>query len=165
MNLCRLLLEPIYFMRTSKKILELQIEVFLEWGRRNGIVSTDYREWFLLFLLFTDRHDVMDITLEDIDFFIENEHTVNRTQYSQHSARKALRALQRFYMARSRNGKAKLKGGRPPHLDEISQVQKYRKMVDEKGKPLSFRAITKIMGKPIALVHRWSKYPLKKNED
>lgn len=147
-------------MRTNKTLLEKQIEVYLEWSRRNNVASSSYREWLDLFVLRSEKRDILDVTSSEVEIFLNENQDVIKTQFSRHTARKALTGLLRFYMARSKNGRGKLKIGRPPHLDEIAEVQRYRKMKDAKGNPLSFRAIVKIMEKPIGLVHKWSKYPL-----
>lgn len=140
---------------TSKKLLEAQIEVFLEWGRRNSIASVSYKEWLDLFAVSTGKHDILDITEEDIDLFIKKRQDIIRTQYNEQNARKALRAFRKFYMARSKNGREKLREGRPPHTDEINQAKKYR------GMGLSFREISKLMSKNVSLVHRWVGYKFK----
>lgn len=144
---------------TSKTLLKSQAEVFLEWGRRNSVASLSYRYWLEMFIQDTHYTDVIDVKLEDIDLFVGKRQDIIRTKYTEQSARRALVSFLRFYMARSKNGKLRMREGRPPHISEIAKTQQYRKM----GLPL--KDISKLMGKNISLIHRWIKYPLDKLKD
>lgn len=142
--------------KLDKRILDAQIDVFLEWSRRQGgQVREAQHEYLYLFATHSEKTDVLDVNEEDIERFLTLD--VGRFHYShrKEDARKALTKLTRFYEARGRNGKTRLTRGRPPHIGEIAKTQEYRKM------GLTLKDISKLMGKPLSLVHRWTKYRLK----
>lgn len=145
--------------RLDKRILDAQIEVFLEWGRRRNIIPPDYREWLELFAIHSVKTDILDVDDSDIDPFMELVYSKVYNTITREKARKAIEQMIRYYAARNRNGQAQLTKGRPPHISEIAKTQNYRKM----GLPL--RDIAKLMGKNLSLIHRWTKYPLQGRED
>ena len=151
--------------KLDKRILDSQIEVFLEWGRRSNTTSERWREWLELFAIHSIKTDVLDIDQVDIDNFMKIVYDKSNHPISLSEARIAITQLTRYYMARTRNAKLRMIMGRPPHIGQIELAQKYRKMKDEKGNPLSFRDIAKLMGKNISLVHRWVRYPLNKGQE
>lgn len=146
--------------KLDKRILDAQIEVFLAWGarHRSSTSGESARSYLTTFARHTYKTDILDVTQEDVDEFIASEHLPYPHQKER--GRSVLDQMRRFYVARVRNGKQRLVSGRAPHISEIAEVQRLRKMRDEKGSPLSFRNISKIMGKQLSLVHRWSRYPL-----
>ncbi len=150
--------------KLDKRILDSQIEVFCEWGRRHAGYGGNFgRSYLELFAIHTSKTDILDVTQEDVEIFINSEHLPYPHQKER--ARSVIGQMRRFYVARVRNGRQRLVGGRPPAISAIGEVQRLRNMKDEKGNKLSFRNIAKIMGKQLSLVHRWSKYPLPKRGD
>lgn len=138
----------------EKLMLEKQIDVYLDWGRRRNIGSIGYKEFLNLFLANTTRTDVLDMTNDDVAMFIGLARQTYASKHYQESARRAIEGLVRFYDARGKNGLKTGKMGRPPHLNEIEQVQKYRNL------GLKLREISRLTGKDLSQVHRWIKFPL-----
>lgn len=144
------------FFFKEKTLLDKQIDVFLSWAIKKNTGSSSYKEWLDLFCRFTAKTDILDVTDEDVDLFMEMVDNIENGQYRKNEAYKAIFGLRRYYMARGKNGNIKLKEGRPPRVDKIEKVQEYRK------KGLAYRDIAKLVGSHLSLVYRWSKYPLEK---
>lgn len=145
--------------RLDQRILQSQVDVFVEWGRRYNISSSDHRRWLEIFLQNTDKTDILDVTEEDRNHFLEIVKTKTYSQHDYNTARKAIDSLMRYYSARTKNGKRRDTRGRPPHIGNIKRVQTYRK------KGLTFRDISKLVDRPVSLVHRWAKYPLNREDE
>lgn len=143
----------------KKNILEEQVSVFLEWTRRNSGASLSYQEWLAQFMEYTEKTDIVDVSYEEVDLFVQKVYNERNSSLAPINARKAVNSLMRFYMARSKNGKSKLGKGRPLHIGEIEQTQKYRKM------GLTFKEVSKLMGKNVSLVHRWAMRKLDSQKD
>lgn len=146
-------------MRFGKSLIEQQIEVFLEWGRRAGITPEYYREWLGLFVRVINKKDIMEVVQEDVDLFMQRVYDSHDSSHYQKQAQTSVRAIIRFYMARSKNAAKRVGRGRPLHIDQIKKAQDYKK----KNK-LSLTEIGKLLGgdKPIdkSQISRWLKKPL-----
>lgn len=143
--------------KLDKKILDKQVDVYLEWGRRTNTVGYMHtKEWLDLFTRHSTKTDIMDVDDEDEGYFKTRIYQLARTPYERTQAEKALRGMRKFYGARGKNATRRDVMGRPPHLGEIEQVQKYRKM------GLKLREIERLTGKGISLIHKWIAYPTSK---
>lgn len=146
--------------KLDKRILDAQIEVFLNAGERYNFVSYRQSKTYLdLFAMHSTKTDIYDVDEADIASF---ETLVN--QRYQHfiyreNALMAVRSMKRFYAARTKNAQTRWRRGRPPHISQIAKTQEYRK------KGLKLKDIAVLMGKPLSLVHRWIKYPLNGGEE
>lgn len=143
--------------RLGERILESQIDVFCEWGRRYNILSHyRTREWLELFALHSTKTDILDVNDDDIDEYLKVIYSKYQNQIWRADARTSITLMRRYYAARTKNGLAKIGRGRPPHISQIEQAQKYRKM------GLKYHDISKLMNRGVSLIHRWVKYPLPK---
>ena len=156
MDLIRFVFDPYYFMRTSQRILESQIEVFLDWSRRHTGGGDSYRVYLELFALNTLKTDMVDVVQQDIDDYMKIVYSKWANPIWREQAFRAVEQMKRYYSARTKNGLQRLGRGRPPHISQIQKAQDYRKM------GLKLRDIAKLMDKHIPLIHRWLKYPLDK---
>lgn len=139
----------------SNKLLNLQMEVFLEWGKRHNTTSMNYREWIELFIQDTEKQDVLDITSKDVDQFVDKRYDVIKTKGTEIAARKALSSFLRFYIARSKNGTKRMRSGRPVEShEEINMVGELRTLTT---KPPSFRAIARMLNADVRQIYRWYK--------
>lgn len=119
----------------DKSLLEAQAKVFFVASRRTGRISAFSEEWLEFFIKHSTKTDIMDVTDEDVEFFIQLVYNKTNTEYEPRHARKSINGFRRYYMARSKN--IPLRGkGRPRHLDKEDEVAKYH---DENK--LSFRKI------------------------
>ena len=138
-----------------KTLLEEQVDVFIDWTTRHGTGTSSYREWLDLFVRHTERKNVEDIELLDVDLFLEKVQNIARTQFTQQLARKALLSFRKFYMARSRNGNSKLGRGRPAAIDQYYKVGEYK----TKNQGLTYKEIGILLNprKPVHkdLVFQW----------
>lgn len=143
----------------DKTILDKQIEVYLEWGRRHNTSGSGFmdKDWLRFFAKTCTKIDVTDITDHDLEFFYEKVYHVARTPTENAHAHKAVRGLLRFYGARGKNHATRVKRGRPPQLDQISRVKNYRQM------GLKLKEIKQLVGKDMGQISRWLKqsYPQK----
>lgn len=138
----------------EKELLEQQVRVFMEWGTRHGIVTSEYVRWLELFIAVTHKTDILDVTDDDLDFFMSQVYNTENSQHSRSNARKAVQAIRRYYGARSKNAKKRDTMGRPAHIGEIRKAQNYRKM------GLNLSEIGKLMGRYKSQIHRWVHYSL-----
>jgi hypothetical protein len=137
----------------GKELLEWQTWVYAEWGIRSGVLSHSALPWFDLFVTYTARTDVLDVTDADEDAFVDYIYSKNYTSYFVNEARKAIRQLRKYYMARSKNGRERLKAGRPPHMDKVEAVMELRSLKT----PLPFRAISRAIGVDVHQIYKWYK--------
>lgn len=145
--------------RTNKKLLEKQIDVFIEWATRHGVGSTDYTEWLYEFKIFTDKVDVCDVRDEDVESFMNHIYNKTNGAFRLRQAKIAIQSFTRFYSARGKNGIRRNVMGRPRNISQIEKAKKYRKQ------GLSYRDIGKLLQSDVSQVHRWIKYPdLEKEE-
>lgn len=152
--------------KLDKRILDDQIRVFYEWGRRMNNASqgghTEDVHYLEMFATFTHRTDILDVEDQDVQEFLDSQIEGLTYPHQRDKALKSINKMRRFYSARTKQGNKRMVPGRPPHIGEIAQAQEYRKMRDSHGKPLSLKEISRLMGnKSLSLIHRWVKYPLK----
>jgi hypothetical protein len=140
--------------KIDKTLLRKQIEVFLSHSKRDGRYSYSYDEWLEYFCRRSPKEDVLDICDSDVDLFLEWVDNVEPTQFQRLNARKAIYSFRRYYMARTKNGRARLRAGRPPLVDQHNRVGELK---EKNG--LSFRQIGVLLNpkKPVdvGLVYRW----------
>lgn len=85
----------------KERKIEEQVHVFLKWRAKRNMPVMDYAHWLNLFLNFTDKGDVLDVTVEDVVKFVELVfETHNGSRYKQHKAEVAIRQFRRYYSAR-----------------------------------------------------------------
>lgn len=137
--------------KTEKDLLRKQVDVFVHWRLKKG-GNTMYQDWLSLFVSSCPKVDIMDITQEDVNDFLAHAYVISRTQSGKILAKKAIEGLMVFYGARNRSATKRDIAGRPPHLDQIQQVQKYREM------GLKYREIERLTGKDVKQIHRWINY-------
>lgn len=130
-------------------LIDSQIRVYAAWMRRkNESFQTYYLEEFSKL---SGISDVMDMTDQDVvDYILSIGYKYNST-YELHKVRTSLNTIRRFYMARSKN--IKRPAGKPPKVEEIEMVKKYRNV-----NKLNFRTIAILMKRNVSLVHRWYYY-------
>lgn len=87
---------------TKSNLLEDQIRVYLAEHIRRGYRDGSYAFWLKEFSK-KYHGDANDITREDIEDFIIDISVLYHGQYSMNEAERAVRGLQRYYMARGRN--------------------------------------------------------------
>lgn len=135
----------------NKKLLQKQIEVYLEWARRSNILGHDYQSLLEEFSLFTLKEDILDVSQEDKELWIGHLFQTKTLTHERVHGKKAVEALLRFYQARGVNGRKKEAPGRPMDISGREQVQKYRNM------GLTLRDIEKLTGKQLSWIHRVTK--------
>ncbi len=90
----------------KKQLIDEQIDVYLAFGSRVGILNNGYKQWLDLFVRYYDITDVADITNDQIDGFITN---YIEKQYAsictRITARKAINGIKKYYEARTKNVK------------------------------------------------------------
>lgn len=143
-------------MNFGKRLLDEQIDVYLAWGKKTGTVSSSYREYLNHFKKFIKKDDVLDISDEDVDFFLEKEYSKENSQYARDTIKRVIYCFRKFYMARSKNGKAKLGRGRPPAIAHYERVGELKTILGDK---ITFSEIGAILNpeKPVdkSLVWHW----------
>lgn len=137
--------------KLDKKLLEKQIEVFLEWTRRKNLTGLYYANYLGEFARFTSKEDILDIKDDDLDLWIAHLFESRHTQHERLDGKRAVEALVRFYRARGVNGAKKESRGRPMDISGREQVQKYRNM------GLKLKEIEKLTGKHFSWIHRVTK--------
>lgn len=139
----------------NKKLLEKQIDVFLCCAEN---ATAGYKEWLDYFIKWTHKENILHVSNDDVDLFLQQVDNEENATYRKTEARRAIFSFRRYYMARSKNGKIRMREGRPPHISQIEKAQKYRK-----HNKLSLNEIGKLLGGiDKSQIHRWLKYPLEK---
>lgn len=97
----------------NEKLIDNQVTVFLSWAKRSNTIGHNYERDLKLFVRYSQRSDILDITFEDIEKFIKYMKETNHGSLVPLQAEKAVRSVLKFYQARSKNSTSKFKVGRP----------------------------------------------------
>lgn len=143
MDTLKFLFDPMYFFKQTKRILDSQIEVFLDAGREG------YREWLELFAQNCLKSSISEVEESDVESYLKLVYTSVNTQFAYEQAAKSIRQLRKYYMARSKNLTMTGREGRPPAVEKILRAHEY------KAKGLRLTEIAKLLDSDPALVHRW----------
>lgn len=91
-----------FFNLLKVRDIKYQIKVFLNWRKKQGMTTPGYEEWLSEFLRKTKKNDVMDVSVQDIEDFLECVAQKHSGQWPVIQAEKCLRQFVKFYSARGK---------------------------------------------------------------